>query len=165
MDIYRKSASLAKRFDAQYPDGLPDRLVWWRETLGIDRKRFLRMLGFDAHQAAKKANYELEDILKNPTWEARASVVEGTLHRLLSLYGYDWKALAASLRSAAVQGASLEASRVARGKGENRRLPHVPSARGSEMLLNQIASGGPEALLTMYAYLARTGVPSASNGG
>ena len=92
MRIYRKTAELAKKFDAVYPEELSARLQWLCKVLDIDRVRLLRMIGMSAQEAAQRRNKDLKDLLKNPEWAQNAWLVEGTLHRLLALFHYDWHA-------------------------------------------------------------------------
>src|SRR5262249_39759726 len=94
MQVYRKSAELARKFDAAYPEELSARMQWWSKALGIDRRRLLRMIGMSAAEARGRKRENLKKILTNPQWEANALLVEGGLHRLLALFHYDWHILA-----------------------------------------------------------------------
>lgn len=154
-DIYKESESLAKKFDSVYPEDLSARLEWWRTTLGIDHIRFLRMLGLTKAQAAERQSQELARILENPEWQNNAWLVEGGLHRLLSMYGYDWTALAARLHLSESERTQPDPSKTLRRKEKSKKQPIASSDGDSQALLNQIANGGPDALLAVFAYLVR----------
>jgi hypothetical protein len=153
MSIYRKTDKLAKRFDAVYPKELSARLRWWSKTLGIDRARLLRMIGMSARQAEERKGKDLKAILKSPEWEAKAQLVEGGLHRLLSLFHYDWHALAERIHGPGVE-EGRGPSGVTRRAGEVKRLRHTPNGETADLLIDRLAEGGPQSLSALLTYLA-----------
>src|SRR5436309_1665406 len=98
MPSQTKTRQLATKFDKAYPTRLSDRLGWWSRLLGIDRVRFLRMMGMSSAEAKREKNTSWDDVLKKKEWEENAWWVEGKLHELLALFDYDWNALAERLR-------------------------------------------------------------------
>lgn len=156
MDIYKKTEALARKLEAEYPDDLAGRLQWWSKRLGIDRVRLLRMIGASEEQAKARKSERLEKVLKDPAREADALMIEGGLHRLLALFPYDWQALAEQLHQSATEQRGTEIERVARRKGEVKRLPYRPNGDASELLLNRMAEGGPQLLSSLFAYLAES---------
>lgn len=156
MDIYKKIDASATRFEAEYPEDLPGRLLWWSKKLGIDRVRLLRMFGMSERQAKARKGEGLDRILKDPRREANALMIEGGLHRLLALYQYDVKALAEQIHRSLAPQETEEATRVTRRKGAVKRLPYRTNGDASELLLSRIAEGGPQLLSALEAYLAQS---------
>jgi hypothetical protein len=154
MPIYKRAEDLAKKFDAAYPDELSARLKWWGMALGIDRVRLLRLIGMSRQQAVRTRNAELEEIIKNPKWQENAQLVEGSLHRLLSLFHYDWHALAERIHSPVAEGREERPNRVTRLKGKVPRLEVAPNGTASDLLINRMAEGGPDSLSALFAYLS-----------
>jgi hypothetical protein len=155
MPIYKKTAELARKFDAAYPQELSARLQWWGEALGIDRVRLLRLIGMSAHQAASLTKSEdLFEVLKDPQWEKNAQMVEGSLHTLLSLFQYDWHALAERIHSPLAEGQGEPHSRTKRRNGKVTGLRYTPNGASSDLLINRMAEGGPESLSALVAYLS-----------
>jgi hypothetical protein len=153
MPTYKKARQLAKEFENVYPAALSDRLQWWCHVLGINRPRFLRMMGLSADEANGQKNESWEAILKRKEWEENGWWVEGKLHELLALFDYDWKALANRLHQT-VQANGEELTRVTRPKGDIVKLPYGPSGDGSEVLLNQLTKAGPQSFAALMAYLS-----------
>ena len=58
MPTHEKARELADAFEAAYPEELPKRLQWWCRVLGIDRVRFLRMMGMSVIEAKEKKTQE-----------------------------------------------------------------------------------------------------------
>ncbi|HVC96780.1 MAG TPA: hypothetical protein VND64_24085 [Pirellulales bacterium] len=156
MHCYTTIERLAKEFDRVYPPELSARLGWWRHVLGIDSARFLRMLGMSAEQAARRKGEDFEGILEDPGWEENALLVEGSLHRLLSLFHYDWHALAARIHAPVVKTKNGMPSRVSRQNGEADRPRYTPNGDASDLLINRMADGGPQSLSALMAYLAES---------
>src|SRR5579871_1144840 len=153
MPSHRKARELATKFDREYPEALPDRLAWWCRVLGIDRSRFLRMMGLSVAQARKEQNTSWSELLKKKEWEENAWWVEGKLSELLAMFDYDWKALSDRLHHEA-DAEKEEQSRVKGQEGDILKLRYGPSSNGTETLLNQIAGGGPESFSALMSYLA-----------
>ena len=85
---------LARDFESTYtPRSLAERLGIFSSKLGINRVRFLRLLGLSSSDAKEYKNTDKMDEVVNLVGEERARLVEGLLVRLLSLYSYDWCAL------------------------------------------------------------------------
>ncbi len=156
MDIYSKTARLANRFESVYPSELPERLRWWRTALGIDRTRLLRLIGLSARQAALARAKELKDVLEDAAVRQRAWLLEGSLVRLLSLYRYDWRALAEQLHRPGALPHADEPSRTARRAAEVAPLRHAPSGAAPDLLIDRLAEGGPDSLSGLLAYLAES---------
>ena len=155
MPTYKKTAQLAKKFDAAYPQELCARLEWWGKALGIDRVRLFRLIGMSAHQAASMTKPDdLNEVLKDPQWVKNAQMVEGSLVTLLSLFHYDWKVLAARIHSPISQGQGEGMSRISRRNGEVARLRYTPNGSSSDLVINRMAEGGPESLSALVAYLS-----------
>jgi hypothetical protein len=117
MPSYGKARELATTFDRTYPRTLPDRLAWWCHVLGINRQRFLRMMGMSAKEAAREKDTSWSAVLKKKEWEENAWWVEGKLHDVLALFDYDWKSLADRLHHGA-DAQREEQSRVNRQRGD-----------------------------------------------
>jgi hypothetical protein len=81
-------------------------------------------------------------------------LVEGGLHRLLSLYHYDWPTLAERIRKPVLETEQAEPSRVTRRKGEVKQLRYTPNGDAADLLINRMAEGGPQALSALLAFLA-----------
>ena len=101
MPTHKKARQLATEFERAYPETLSERLAWWCRILGINRFRFLRMMGLSSDEADNQKNKNWEAILKKKEWEENGWWIEGKLHDLLSLFDYDWKALAERLHQTA----------------------------------------------------------------
>jgi hypothetical protein len=151
---HTKARQFATKFDKVYPPSLPERLAWWEDKLGINRSRFLQMMGMSAGEANREKDANWSDLLKKKEREENAWWVEGKLHELLALFDYDWIALAERLHHPP-EAQRQEPSRVTRQRGDIVKLQYVPSNDGAEILLNQIATGGPESFPALISYLAR----------
>jgi hypothetical protein len=92
MPTEREVHRLARAFERVYPETLPERLQWWSDVLGIDRVRFLRVLGMTQEEANASRAVPWSEILK--TREDQGWWVDGALGELLALFSYDWKAFA-----------------------------------------------------------------------
>jgi hypothetical protein len=149
MPTHRKARQLATEFENVYPATLPERLAWWCHVLGVNRSRFLRMMGMSLDEAHRQANSSWEALLKNKEWQEHGWWVEGKLHDLLALFDYDWRALAERLHQNA-QASGHETS----PNGDIRKLAHVPGGKHGEVLLNQLARGGPQSFSALIAYLS-----------
>jgi hypothetical protein len=154
MRIYRKTEELANQFDAAYAEELSARLEWWSTTLGIDRVRLLRLIGLSARQAEKSQDTDLKAILQGPEWEANAQLLEGGLHRLLSLFHYDLHALAERLHGPSRGKKPEERSGVTSRKGESKRRRDTPKGAASDLVIHRLSEGGPQALPALLACLA-----------
>lgn len=154
MPTYQKARELANAFEAAYPDELPQRLKWWCHVLGIDRVRFLRLMGMSAKEAKEKKNREWDTILQDRAWAGRGCWLEGKLHELLSFFDYDWKALSERLHHPLVLAEGQEPTHVNRAQGTIEQLRYVPNGDGTELLLNIMAEKGPESLSALLAYLS-----------
>ena len=154
MPSYHEARKLATKFDKEYPETLPNRLAWWCRVLGIDRPRFLRMIGMSADEANKEQDTSWSDLLKKKELEENAWWVEGKLHDLLALFDYDWESLSERLHHE-TDARREERSRVKRQRGGIVELQYIPSNDGAETLLNQLAQGGPESFSALISYLAR----------
>ena len=148
------SRALATKFDRAYPKPLSNRLAWWCHVLGINRPRFLRMMGMSADEATREKDTSWSDLLKKKKWEENAWWVEGKLHDLLALFDYDWTSLSDRLHHGA-DARREEPSHVTPRRGDIVKLQYVPSNDGTETLLNQLAKGGPESFPALISYLAR----------
>jgi len=153
MPAHRKARQLATEFENVYPTTLPERLAWWCHVLGIDRPRFLRMMGVSADEANGQKNKSWEAILKNKEWEENGWWVEGKLHELLALFDYDWKALAERLHQN-VRASGEELTRVTRPQGDMAKTRSLPNDDGTEILLNELAKAGPQSFSALLAYLS-----------
>jgi hypothetical protein len=158
MPTHQKARQLATEFENVYPKTLPERLAWWCRVLGVDRSRFLRMMGMSAHEANSQKHRSWEAILDKKEWEESGWWVEGKLHELLALFDYDWRALTARLHQT-VQANGEELTRVTRPQGDVAKRQYTPSGDGTEILLNQLAKAGPQSFSALLAYLSRESPP------
>ena len=156
MPTHKKARELANAFEAAYPDELPKRLQWWCCVLGIDRVRFLRMMGMSATEAKERENQEWDTILQDPNLADTGWWVEGKLHELLSLFDYDWKALSERLHQPLVQTEGAEPTRISRTRGTIEPLRYVPNGDGTELPLNIMAENGAQSLSALFAYLSNS---------
>lgn len=154
MPSQTKARQLATKFEKAYPNSLSERLEWWCHVLGINRSRLLQMMGMPVDEAKRVKGASWSDILEKKEWEENAWWVEGKLHELLALFDYDWEALADRLHHPR-ETQRQEPSRVTRQKDDIASLQYEPSNDGTEILLNQIAKGGPESFPALISYLAR----------
>jgi hypothetical protein len=113
MSIYGKIDAAASKLEQVYPEELSERLRWWGQKLGIDQLRLLRMIGMSPQRAAQNKNKSLKTIIKDPHLAANAMGLEGRLHRLLSLFQYDWQALAHQVHASSAAAKANRPSRVA----------------------------------------------------
>jgi hypothetical protein len=111
------------------------------------------MMGLSPEEAKRENDMSWSDLLKKKELEEKAWWVEGKLHELLALFDYDWNALADRLHHPR-EAQRQEPSRVTRQKGEVVKLQYVPGNDGTEILLNQLAKGGPESFPALISYLA-----------
>jgi hypothetical protein len=153
MPTYRKARQLATEFENVYPEALPKRLAWWCRVLGVDRSRFLRMMGMSPDEAIRQANSSWEAILKKKECEEDGWWVEGKLHDLVALFDYDWKALAKRLHQTA-EAHGQELNGATRKKRDIEKQAHVSSGKHAEVLLDQLAKGGPQSFSALIAYLS-----------
>lgn len=153
MPTHRKARQLATEFEKVYPEALPERLAWWCHVLGIHRARFLRMMGMSADEANTHKNESWEAILAKKEWEENGWWVEGKLHELVTLFDYDWRALAEQLHQT-VQANGEELTRLTRPKEQIAKLQCAPNGDGSEALLNRLTEGGPQSFSALIAYLS-----------
>jgi hypothetical protein len=154
MPSQTKARQLATKFEKAYPKLLSERLEWWCHVLGINRSRLLRIMGMSADEAKREKGASWSDLLKKKEWEENAWWVEGKLHELLTLFDYDWKALAARLHHP-LEAQRQEPGPVTRRKGDVVKLQYMPGNNGTEILLNQIAKGGRESFSALISCLAR----------
>jgi hypothetical protein len=63
MPTHKKAQELADAFETAYPDELPERLKWWCRVLGIDRVRFLRMMGMSPASVAQVSRLLVDMVL------------------------------------------------------------------------------------------------------
>jgi hypothetical protein len=154
MPTHKKARELADTFDKAYPESLPQRLRWWCQVLGIDRGRFLRLMGMSAQQAAQNKDRDWEEILEDREWQERGWWLEGKLHEILTLFHYDWKELAEYLHQPQAADGQEAPSRVARPKGKVIPLRCRPNGQDANLLLNLLAEGGPESLPALLVYLS-----------
>jgi hypothetical protein len=124
-------------------------LEWWTRVLGIDRDRLLRLMEFGPEDVER---------LRNASWRTiaaeageRGSWVDGLLVQLLSLYSYNWQSLASELHGSTQD---REEIRTSRAIGSDEALPDVLRNGRDQFLLNQIASGGTQALFALIRYLS-----------
>jgi len=112
------------------------------------------MMGMSADEAKREKDASWSDLLKKKEWEENAWWVEGKFHELLALFDYDWIALADRLHHPS-EAQRQEPRRMTRQKGDIVKLQYAPSSDGTEILLNQLAKGGPESFAALMSYLAR----------
>jgi len=156
MPSHEKARELATEFEKAYPETLAKRLEWWRHVLGIDRARLLRMMGMSAAEATRQRDASWDKLFKKKEWEENAWWMEGKFHDLLALFDYDWKALSDRLHHGA-DTSRQEQTKVKREKGDITNLQYIPSNDGTETLLNQLATGGPDSFSALITYLGREG--------
>jgi hypothetical protein len=154
MAAERRAARLGEEFDESYPDTLPGRLEWLADHLRIDRPRFLRLMGFAPDEVEANLHTPWEAIAGQ--WEDEARWVEELLCQLITLFGYDWRALANRLHQPAEAEARPELERVSRPAGHSDRLPAVPPRDREETLLALISQGGPDVLVWLLEYLTQS---------
>lgn len=154
MPSHEKAHELATEFEKAYPTTLAKRLEWWRQVLGINRPRLLRMMGMSADEARRQSDAGWDDVFKKKEWEENAWWVEGKLHDLLALFDYDWNALSNRLHHGA-NTSREEKTNEKRMKGDITKLQYIPSNDGTETLLNQLAKGGPGSFSALITYLSR----------
>ena len=133
MSIYGKIDAAASKLEQVYPEELSERLRWWGKKLGIDRPHLLRMIGMSPQRAMHSRTKSLKTIIKNPKLAANAMRVEGGLHRLLSLFQYDWQALAHQIHASSAAAKANRPSQVTR-----------------------MSKGGPQWISALLADLARS---------
>jgi hypothetical protein len=153
MSIYKKLEAQARKFEKSYPQDLPDRLEWWCNNLGVDRVRLLRVIGLSARQAERRKHDDLKETLKNPEWADNALGLEGKLHWLLSLYNYDWHALAESIRRSTVETQTEEFVGAGHRRRESKRLPSTANGAQADRLIKRLSEGGRESVPALVAYL------------
>jgi hypothetical protein len=150
--IYRIVERNAREFEKSYPEGLAAQLEWWREALGIDRVRLLRMIGMSARQAARRKDDDLNEIVESPRWADNALGLEGMLVRVLSFYHHDWRGLSEEIREAAAARRE-EASRPT-GPASAIKRPHARrNGKASDIWADRIHQGGRQALTSLLHYL------------
>ena len=154
MAAERRAARLGEEFDQSYPDTLPGRLEWLADHLGIDRPRFLRLMGLAPDEVEANLHVPWEAIAEQREDEARW--VEQLLCQLIALFGYDWRALANRLHQPAEADARPELDRVSRPAGQIGRLRAIPPCDREETLLALISQGGPDALVWLIEYLTQS---------
>jgi len=152
MTISQKSARKARQSEKPYPEGLAARLEWWREALGIDRVRFLRMIGLSARQAARRKDDDLKATVESPEWADNALGLEGLLVRLDSLYQDDPQVLMDGIREAAAARRE-ETSHATGAKSAIRRPYGRRNGKTSDVWAGRIHEGGPDALGALISYL------------
>jgi hypothetical protein len=158
MPTHKKARQLAKEIENVYPESLAERLGWWCHVLGVNRPRFLRMLGMSTDEANSQKNKTWAEIVKTKRWRENGWWVEGKLHELLALFDYDWKALAGRLHQRA-NGQKEELTRVTRPQGDIAKLQCTANGDGTDILLNQLAKGGPQSFSALIAYLSGEVIP------
>jgi len=156
MPSYQRSRKLAAQFDKVYPQSLVERIEWWSKQLEIDQVRFLRMFGMSKEDALKNRFKTWHEILSVSPWEENAWRVEGMLHRLLSHFDYDLPALVLRLH----REANRTASESEQARHEGLGIVESPSVlngddngENREVLLNDLARGGPQAMSSLVEYL------------
>ena len=142
----------ARRSEKPYPEGLAPRLEWWREALGFDPVRFLRMIGLTRRQAEKRKDNDLKTIVESPEWGDNALGLEGLLVHLVSYYRDDPRVLAEWIREAAV--ARREDTSHATGAKSATKSPHARrNGKASDVWAERIHEGGPQAFSSLISYL------------
>jgi hypothetical protein len=149
---YRKIARNVRESEKPYPEGLVARLQWWREALGMDRVRFLRMIGMSSRQAARRKDDDLKEIIESREWADNALGLEGLLVRLVSFYRDDPRVLAESIRESAAARRE-KTSQPTEAKSAIKR-PHARrNGKDSDVWADRIHEGGPDALGALISYL------------
>lgn len=127
---------------------LPAQLEWFCHQLGIDKRRFLRLLGYtptEIREAQMKSVEELAAAKPDQSlWVAEL------FKELADRAGYDMKHLAEILHSRPVE--APEAGRENRPAGYIPRLRYGPEDR-RVVLLEEIARGGPQVFDRLVEYL------------
>jgi hypothetical protein len=152
MTAYQRISRNAREFRRFYPEGLPARLEWWSEALGIDRARLLRMIGLSARQAARRKDDDLNAIVEDPEWADNAQSLEWMLCYLLSFYHHDWRDLAEKIRKAATTRRE-ETSRAAGAQSAIKRSHARGNGKASDVWADRIHEGGDQALTSLISYL------------
>ena len=152
MTISQRTKRTAGRSEKPYPEGLAERLEWWSEALGIDRVRLLRMIGLSARQAARRRDDDLKPIVESPEWADNALGLEGLLVRLVSLNHNDPRELMKWIRASA----ALQRPETSHATGPKRPIPRPHARRNgkaSDVWVDRIQEGGPDALDALISYL------------
>jgi hypothetical protein len=152
MTISQKTRRQARRSEKPYPEGLAARLEWWREALGFDRVRFLRMIGLSRRQAEQRKDDDLKTIVESPEWADNALGLLCGLVHLVSFFRDDPRVLMEWIRESAA--ARREESSHATGAKSATNRPHARrNGKTSDVWANRIHEGGPEALGALISYL------------
>jgi hypothetical protein len=154
MTVDQKVARKARESENPYPEGLAARLEWWREALGIDRVRFLRMIGLSARQAERGKDDDLKEIVESPDWADNALGLEGVLVHLVSFFHDDPRVLAEWIRASAA-GRPEETCDATGAKGPTpTNRPHArQNGKASDVWADRIHEGGPQAFTSLISYL------------
>ena len=149
---YRKIARNVRESEKPYPEGLVARLQWWRAALGIDRVRFLRMIGMSARQAARRKDDDWNEIIASREWADNALGLEGLLVHLVSFFHDDPRVLAEWVRDSVA--ARREETSHAPGAKSAIKRPHARrNGKDSDVWADRIHEGGPDALGALISYL------------
>jgi hypothetical protein len=152
MSIDRKIARNARESEKPYPEGLAARLEWWRAALGIDRVRFLRMIGMSARQAARRKDDDWNEIIASREWADNALGLEGLLVHLVSFFHDDPRVLAEWVRDS-VAARREETSHAPGAKSAIKRPPVRRNGKASDVWADRIHEGGPQAFSSLISYL------------
>jgi hypothetical protein len=141
----------ATDFEQAYPEELPDRLRWFVEELGAGQNHLLRLMGVPQNEAVRLSegrvdwHRAVEHVGEEAGWWA-----ESLIRQAIVVYQYDWRALKERLTR------PLDKEfEVAELGGRFTTLGSLPPDRRDDILLNQIAQGGPQVTLALVAYLSQ----------
>lgn len=141
----------AADFEQAYPEELPDRLRWFVEALGVSQNHLLRLMGVPRNEVERLAEggvdwrWAVQHFGEEPAWWA-----ESLVRQAIVFYQYDWHAL--KERLAHPLDKEFE---VAELGGRFTTLGSLPADRREDILLTQIAQGGPQVTLALVAYLSQ----------
>ncbi len=152
MTTSQKNKRKDRRSEKPYPEGLVARLKWWREALGFDRVRFLRMIGLSRRQAKRRKDDDLKEIVESPEWADNALGLEGLLVWLVSFHHDDPREFMKGIRESAALRPE-ETSHAAAAKNATRRPRARRNGKTSDDWAERIHEGGPDATGALISYL------------
>ena len=149
----------AADFERSYPEELPDRLRWFVEDLGVRPGPLLRLMGASREEAEQLADGGVDwDWAVNHFGEESAWWAESVIGQALVHYQYDWKALRDRLARPLDKELDMDVPELG---GRFTPLRSLPPDRREDVLLGQVAQGGPGSTLALIAYLCQPeGVPA-----